>query len=187
MKKNKPLKILITILIILLIILIIAVAALALLYNYALKPHSEIIETAVETIVNDEEIMHKIEPYLDAEALEKLIQSGGEVFGSPDSQTDTQSPQDSENTSPSVKKPKKSASDYASKYDYVKDNVAPSDFAQGMALAGKIDIGYILGLLADGLTPDEKQELKEYLTSHLSAGEIAQGIALYSKYSDLLK
>lgn len=83
--------------------------------------------------------------------------------------------------------PKKKRSEYSSQYDYVKDNIPSSDFSRGMALASKVDMGYISGLLAGGLTSEERSELKAYLTSHFSGSEIAEGISLYSKYSHLLR
>ncbi len=87
-----------------------------------------------------------------------------------------------------VKAPeKKSASDYDSQYEYIKDNVSASDFTTGSNLASRIDVGYVLGLLSGGLTSAEKKELKAYLNAHFSASEIQQGIALYSKYSHLLR
>lgn len=73
-----------------------------------------------------------------------------------------------------------------SKYDYLKSKVDPDDFSAALALSGKVDPGYILGLLSGGLTASEKSELKKYLMSHLSPSEISNGIRLFSEYSYLL-
>lgn len=73
-----------------------------------------------------------------------------------------------------------------SKYDYLKSKVDPDDFSAALSLAGKVDPGYILGLLSGGLTASEKSELKKYLMSRLSASEISNGIRLFSEYSYLL-
>lgn len=86
-----------------------------------------------------------------------------------------------------TEKPKKKRSQYGSQYDYVKDNIPSSDFSRGMALVSRVDMGYVSGLMAGGLTPEEKSELKAYLTSRFSGSEIAEGLALYSKYSYLLR
>lgn len=73
-----------------------------------------------------------------------------------------------------------------SKYEQAKEQIAPADLKDGMALAAKVDAGYILGLLGGGLTVEEKKELKAYLTSRLSSSEISRGIELFAKYSYLL-
>ena len=86
-----------------------------------------------------------------------------------------------------TEKPKKKRSQYGSQYDYAKDNIPSSDFSRGMALVSRVDMGYVSGLMAGGLTPEEKSELKAYLTSRFSGSEIAEGLALYSKYSYLLR
>lgn len=95
-----------------------------------------------------------------------------------------------ENPSPSdpeTNTPKKPVEEYKSTYDYVKDNVAPSDFAKGSSLASRVDIGYILGLLSGGLTKEEKKELLQYLSERFTEAEINEGVALYKKYSYLLR
>jgi hypothetical protein len=46
------------------------------------------------------------------------------------------------------------------------------------------DIGYLYGLLEDGLTPEEKNEAKEFCYDRFSDEEIAQIQELYSKYAD---
>lgn len=82
---------------------------------------------------------------------------------------------------------KKSSSETPkSKYEQAKEQIAPADLKDGMALAAKVDAGYILGLLSGGLTDEEKNELKAYLTSRLSSSEISRGIELFAKYSYLL-
>lgn len=73
------------------------------------------------------------------------------------------------------------------KIDALKSQIPAGDMAAATALAAKVDAGYILGLLSGGLTPEEKRELKEYLTSRLSGAEISRGIELYNKYAYLLK
>lgn len=101
--------------------------------------------------------------------------------------TKTQNKNVTGNKTDTAQTPKKKRSEYSSQYDYVKDNIPSSDFSRGMALASKVDMGYISGLLAGGLTSEERSELKAYLTSHFSGSEIAEGISLYSKYSHLLR
>ena len=70
--------------------------------------------------------------------------------------------------------------------DLTKD-IPAGDMAAAASLASKVDPGYILGLLSGGLTPEEKKELKDYLTGRLSGAEISKGIELYNKYSYLLR
>lgn len=73
-----------------------------------------------------------------------------------------------------------------SKYDKYKDQVDPKDLKDAISLAGKVDAGYVLGLVGGGLTAENKSELKKYLMSRLSSSEISRGIQLFAKYSYLL-
>lgn len=73
-----------------------------------------------------------------------------------------------------------------SKLDKLKSQVEAKDLTDGLALSGKVDIGYVLGLLSGGLTPEERKELKSYLMQHLSSSEISRGIELFTKYSYLM-
>ena len=73
-----------------------------------------------------------------------------------------------------------------SAYEKYKDQIDPKDLAAGLALARKVDVGYILGLLSGGLTAEERSELKKYLMQRMSSSEISKGIQLFSKYSYLL-
>lgn len=93
-----------------------------------------------------------------------------------------------ENNTPE-KAPKKDGGEKngGNKMEDIQSQIPAGDMAAATALASKVDAGYILGLLSGGLTSDEKRELKEYLTSRLSAAEISKGIELYNKYSYLLK
>ncbi len=73
-----------------------------------------------------------------------------------------------------------------SAYEKYKDQIDPRDLAAGLALASKVDVGYIMGLLSGGLTSEERSELKKYLMQRMSSSEISKGIQLFSKYSYLL-
>lgn len=92
----------------------------------------------------------------------------------------------SENTSENKPAEEAEKSDSGNKGNSLKDKIDPKDLKDGMALAKKVDAGYILGLMSGGLTADERKELKSYLTSRLSSSEISRGIQLFSKYSYLL-
>lgn len=87
-------------------------------------------------------------------------------------------------TPPPSQKPSSGSS--GNTYDKVKDQVEPKDLTDALSLAGKVDAGYILGLLSGGLTPQEKTELKKYLMGRLSSSEISRGIQLFTKYSYLM-
>ena len=73
-----------------------------------------------------------------------------------------------------------------SAYEKYQDQIDPRDLAAGLALARKVDVGYIMGLLSGGLTSEERSELKKYLMQRMSSSEISKGIQLFSKYSYLL-
>ncbi len=83
-------------------------------------------------------------------------------------------------------KAKVAASGKKRRYEQVKDQVDPKDYSDALSIAGKVDAGYILGLLSGGLTVEEKRELKRYLNQRLSGAEISRGLSLYAKYSHLL-
>lgn len=212
MKKEKTLKIVKITLITIGTIIAAAIICAVVVFNLLVKPHSEEIITAVEDIVKDEEIQKAIEPYLEIEYVDNIVGRFGddaivsfkeEVDNYIEKKQEKEKEAEKEKKSEpapengneavvekktsTVKKPKKPASAYSSKYEYVKDNVSASDFSKGVALASKIDVGYVLGLVSGGLSSEEKSELKVYLTSRMSSSEIALGISLYSKYSYLLK
>lgn len=214
MKNKKALKV--TVIVLISLILAVVIAALA-VFNFVVKPKAKQIAGIMNEVVNDEEILKEIEPYLDNDEMVRIIEQletdgtseelrqkakeyeerkksdeaaeKSESSSAPDTDKEENGAKTggSTDTKAATKTIKKPASAYSSKYEYVKDNVNTSDFSKGTALASKIDTGYVLGLLSRGLTSEEKTELKAYLKSRLSSAEIAEGISLYSKYSYLLK
>lgn len=200
MKNKKILKGIKIALIALLTVAVLAAVAGYCVFEFAIKPKSEQILNAVNEIIKDEEILNEIEPYLESEELEAILNQT-EVLDQIDeevSQQVTKPPQTpKEDTAKTGKKtkstpkpsaePQKSKEEYNSKMEYIKDNVSNSDFAKGVAYASRVDVKYILGLLSGGLTTAEKKELKAYLKERFTSSEIAEGISLYSKYSHLLK
>lgn len=192
--KKKKIK---TIIIVIISVIAVLIAACAALYGFVVKPYSGKIINAVDQLLEDEEFMTEL---TDGEIIPP--DNGEEI---PENSADSPSEQkkdeaqlrDGKNSAPEnadsssqsqyEHKPKKDKSEYNSSYDYVKDNVSPEDLKKGMSLASKADVSYILGLLNGGLTPAEKKELKAYLKSRYTSGEISSGISLYNKYSYLLK
>ncbi len=192
--KKKKIKI-----IIIVIISVIAVltAACAALYGFVIKPYSGKIINAVDQLLGDEEFMAEltdgeiVPPDASEESLANSPDSPPEQKKdepqSKDGKNSSSEPADSSPQTQYGHKPKKDKSEYNSSYDYVKDNVSQEDLKKGMSLASKADVSYILGLLKGGLTSAEKKELKAYLKSRYTSGEISSGISLYNKYSYLLK
>ena len=149
--------------------------------------------------MEDEEIIAQIKPYLNDEELARLLgeqitvaiedgvtndANATETAQPPSQDVDTSAKQQPDKVvNEEVKKDK---SEYASQYDYIKSNVAAADFSRGLEFVTRVDVGYILGLLKDGLTVPEKRELKAYLQERFSSSEIAEGVSLYTKYSYLL-
>lgn len=195
-------------------VLVLSAAGAFVAFNYVVKPKSKQIIKAVDELLSDEDIRKAVEPYLQPGEADELLKSIDESSlvsnaaaseapaadeeektteendGKKDkteekAQGGTASQAPAKTTAP--KQPAKKRSEYNSQYDYVKDNVPTSDFSKGLALASRVDMGYISGLLSGGLTAAEKSELKSYLTSRFSSSEIAEGISLYSKYSHLLR
>ena len=161
-------KIIKTILIILLSLIIILVATIVAVFQFVIKPNTKVITNAVEQIITDEEFIEEFEiESLPEDLLEDLP---------------TDIVPDEENA-----KPVKPKNEYKNTYEYIKDNVDSDDFKRGVSYASRVDIGYVVGLLKDGLTIPEKRELKAYLKERFTNEEINDGISLYNKYSYLLK
>lgn len=193
--KKKKIKI-----IIIVIISVVAVltAACAALYGFVIKPYSGKIINAVDQLLEDEEFMAELtdgeivppdaQDEISANSPDSPSEQKKDEPQSKDGKNSSSEPADSSKQPQQYEhKPKKDKSEYNSSYDYVKDNVSPEDLKQGMSLASKADVSYILGLLKGGLTSAEKKELKAYLKSRYTSGEISSGISLYNKYSYLLK
>lgn len=206
MNKKKILKrVLITILI------IIAVLALSVfcIFNFYIKPkYSTQIMEAVNELMQDEELMKEIDKIAQDEQLQKDIESaaqdeqlnadiaaaaqnatGGTPNAGAPAQTAQENNADGNTDAPAQSKPAKDPSSGSNKslMEKAREEASPSDFAAGMSIAGKIDVGYLSGLMKGGLTPEEKQAAKAHITSRLSGSEISKMFSLYSKYSYLLK
>lgn len=193
-KVKKIIKITLITLASLLFALVIAVLA---VYNFVIKPNAEKITEAVNVILQDEEILEEIRPYLTEEEFERIagdvdisdMEGISEMEKNPASE-EVPGTDDVNNTlvqnKDSTKKPQKDKSQYSSNYEYVKDNVDSNDFEVGVEFASRIDVGYVLGIVSGGITDAERQELKTYLKKHFTSEEIAMGIRLYTKYSYLL-
>lgn len=170
MKKKKVLKI---VLIVIFSVVLVLVLSLAAIFQFVIKPHTSEITTVIEQVINDPEIIGELEQEeIPEEILEENDLSDFLVEETPETPT---------------QQPKKPAQEYNNIYDYAKDNIDSKDLKKGMDFASRIDVAYILGLLKGGLTVPEKRELKAYLKQHFTNSEISEGIALYNKYSYLLK
>ena len=74
----------------------------------------------------------------------------------------------------------------ASAYDRIAAVATSQEMADGLAIISKLDMGYVASLVADGLTPKEKEELKTYVYSKLTKAEISRALELYNKYKKYL-
>ena len=207
MSKRKILKrVLITILI---IIAVLAVGVYC-VFNFYIKPkYSAQIMDAVNEIMQDEELLAEINSALADEQVQNDInsalsdektqseiataaaegvKSSGASAETPDTSAGAANAQSSVNTPENQPQTtKKPSTEGKTPMEIAKENVSPKDFATGMKIAGKIDVGYLSGLSKGGFTPEEKQAAKAHLKSRLSGSEISQLSALISKYSYLLK
>lgn len=109
-----------------------------------------------------------------------------------DSTAHTNAPQQtagsaSEPTTKNEPEKQQSPSKKKSLTERAREEASPADFAAGMNIVSKIDVGYLTGLMKGGLTIEEKRAAKAHLTSRLSGSEISKMFSLYSKYSYLLK
>lgn len=67
------------------------------------------------------------------------------------------------------------------------NEITESDLYAGLSMAEKIDENIVMGYLEDGLTEEEKEELKTYLNSVLTRSEYELLKVLVEKYSYLLE
>lgn len=74
----------------------------------------------------------------------------------------------------------------ATAYDRIAAVASQQEMASGLAIISKLDMGYVASLIANGLTPAEKSELKSYVYSKLTKAEISRSIELYNKYKKYL-
>ncbi len=184
MNKNK--KRAITIISVILGVIVVFLASGAGVYHFYVKPK---LESVVERAGDDNgidanKILDEVEQTIQEEDVQNYINENNpneseELKAAIEEAKQRNEQQKQEEQAQTNQKPK-------TKYEKIKEQVAPADLKDGMALASKVDAGYILGLLSGGLTPEEKHELKTYLTSRLSGAEISRGIQLFSKYSYLL-
>ena len=61
------------------------------------------------------------------------------------------------------------------------------DIDTAIGIMNKLDIDYLNGLAADGLTGEEKTLVKAHLNQRLSGGEYATALALYKEYIGLIQ
>ncbi len=67
-----------------------------------------------------------------------------------------------------------------------RDQISDDDLYAGAAIYNALDTDFLFGLAADGLTEDEKVEVKAYLEATLTPNETALAMELYMKYAHLL-
>ncbi len=206
-------KVLITLLI---IIVLVAVGAYC-VFNFYIKPkYSDKIMEAVNVILEDEELMADISEVLEDEELqaeinevladeqvqsdidaalegvdlEGITSEGQMVTTAPETTAQPAVPQNTQKPVQSgtveavpTEAPKKNQS----LMEKAKENVEPKDFADGLKLAGKIDVGYILGLMSGGLTDEEKAEAKAYFKTKYTKAERNRIKGYMAKYAHLLE
>lgn len=185
MQSNRAKKITLIVLAVIIGILFIAVGAGIGVYQFYIKPHYLVTQTenGEKKQIDANDILNQVETVLQEEDVKSYINENNpneseELLGTIE---EAKERNEKKNESASS-----SGGTQKSRVEKAKEQIEPKDLKDGMALAAKVDPGYILGLLSGGLTPEERQELKNYLTSRLSSSEISRGIQLFSKYSYLL-
>lgn len=184
---NKTKKIVLIVLAVIMGLLIIAAGAGVGVYQFYIKPKINAVtqsENGEKSNFNANKILEEVETTIQEEDIKNYLNeedpnNSEELLG-----TIQEAKERNEQKNTQVQENK--SSEKKTKYEEIKEQVAPADLKDGMALASKVDAGYILGLLSGGLTAEEKSELKAYLTARLSSGEISRGIELFAKYSYLL-
>lgn len=73
------------------------------------------------------------------------------------------------------------------KIDKNRDDINDDDLKEGLSIGDKIDDDIVLGFLEDGLTAEEKVDLKEYLEVILTPEEMDEVKVLIGKYGYMLE
>ncbi|MFP4456644.1 MAG: hypothetical protein ACLFPS_03220 [Clostridia bacterium] len=68
-----------------------------------------------------------------------------------------------------------------------KDDIESEDLDQGIALMEKVDLDYLLSFDRENLTPEQKEEIKNYLRSKLTESEYNKVVELIGKYIGLIE
>ena len=68
----------------------------------------------------------------------------------------------------------------------VEDQVAPEDLEDFRRITGKLDMGRVETILADGITEEATEELRVYLRSRLTSEEYVRARDLFAAYLHLL-
>lgn len=87
-----------------------------------------------------------------------------------------------ENVKPSDKDSKSITSDGKNAYQRIMKEADKDDISEGLAIIAKVDISRVNELRKQG----KNDEIKEYLKSVLTSGEISAALRLYNKYKHLL-
>lgn len=191
------------------ILLVLAIAGGYLILKFYIKPKTD---NVVQSLLADEELRALLDDYAQNHTLDSDTTPGQTGANNAESDNPTTAPVSAATTTTEetplkpdnivtatqptpppeyqrpeqTKKPQPAGNSSTDKMASAKAQVSAKDWADGMALVGKVDVGYIMGLMSGGLTSEEKKELKAYLTSRLSSGEISRALELYNKYSHLL-
>lgn len=183
MKKSK--KITITIISVILGLIILLTGTGVGVYQFYVKPKIQSIVQSENSDFNVNDILEDVEKTLEEDEVRDYINEE-DPNKTEELQENIEEAKERNEKKSEKKNEAASGDNTKSKYEKAKEQIAPADLKDGMALAAKVDPGYILGLLSGGLTSEEKSELKQYLKARLSSGEISRGIQLFSKYSYLL-
>ncbi len=113
--------------------------------------------------------------------------SGEEIVQAPDRESTDQSESTEE---PSTSNDVKKSEDDFTGHEWVdetinenRDDIADADLDAGLSIGDKIDDDILLGYIEDGLTEEERADLKEYLEVVLTPEEMSKLDALFDKYN----
>lgn len=115
--------------------------------------------------------------------------SGEETVQVPDRESTDQS-ESTDGVEPSTPDDVKKSEDDFTGHEWVdetinenRDDIADADLDAGLSIGDKIDDDILLGYLEDGLTEEERADLKEYLEVVLTPEEMSKLDALFNKYN----
>ncbi len=71
-------------------------------------------------------------------------------------------------------------------YEKISKEASQKEMSDGLAIIRKLDISYIVSLLSEGLTAEEKGLIKSHVYQRLTRAEISRALELYQKYKKYL-
>ena len=158
------------------VIVLIIIAAVFGMYEFYAKNKIESALHKAQNVIADESLRKEVDTFV-----AEMEETG--VLDSTQVQEYTQQKETLEQQYPAEQKPaSKPKNKQEPLIDKVKGAMTTDEFSFAMSMYGKVDVGYVLSNINT-----DRAAVKKYIKSVLSSEEISKSLAIYNKYSYLLK